>query len=108
MDTTNLTASELMSLAHRENACLVLPSLDHALVLWKRVVDLYGATHRADRLHVSHTGIGCWEAHRILRLWVPYPLDPTMPLDWPNERKGFRLVTFNHYYTKGELRGYSR
>ncbi len=74
--------SDVLSVATRHDACVVLPTLLHATYWWPRVQDMM-----EDRQEVKRTKTSLFlnGSKTIVRLWVPYSLDPTMPMDFIHE-----------------------
>lgn len=84
---------DVVSMAAQRDTCLVLPTLRHALALWPRYWDVMAEVHGKNKVKISKTAVTTLTTRTILRLWVPYSLDPTMPMDWPSLRRDFDFIT---------------
>lgn len=75
--------SDVLSVtANKRDCCIVLPTLEHATEWWPRVQDMMEDRQTVKR---SKTSLYLMQTHNIVRLWVPYSLDPTMPMDFIHE-----------------------
>lgn len=83
---------DVLSLSAQQDTCLVLPSLRHAIELWPKYREALTEVHNG-RLHRTKTGVALFKTKTLLRLWVPYERDPTMPMDWPRLREDFAIIT---------------
>jgi hypothetical protein len=71
--------SDILSVGTQRDACVVLPTLDHAVYWWPRVYDMF-----SDRQNVirTKTGLALKGSHTAIRLWTPYAHEPTQPFDF--------------------------
>lgn len=83
---------DVVSISAQRYTCLVLPTLEHAISLWPYYQWAVTDAH-PNHYHKTKTAIGMTDTKTILRLWVPYTLQPTMPMDWDHFRKDFYLVS---------------
>ena len=82
---------DVVSIASHRNTCLVLPTLGHAVALWPRYRALVHS--KMEYLASTKTLLLLRDTHTVLRLWVPYEREPTMPMDQPVARHGFKFVS---------------
>lgn len=79
----NVCMTDVLSLSAQRDCCVVLPTLDHAVRWWDQIKQMIEATE-PDTLHTK-TAIIRRRSGTALRLWVPYSLDPTFPMDFIHE-----------------------
>ena len=84
----NASFLDVLTMGNAHDVAVVLPTLPHAIHWWPRVTHMFKDYHGFDYLHVSKTGIVSFRSRTIIRLWVPYAPDPTMPMDF---NIGFKL-----------------
>lgn len=94
---------DLVSETSHGDTCLVLPTLLHALAVWPIVRTMFSERHDELDLAFTKTAIVCKDTQTVLKLWVPYGLDPTMPMDYPHAFAGHCLY-MSVWYTRKELR----
>lgn len=83
---------EIVSINAFEDCAVVLPSLSHAIHWWPIITKAYQERHGENNIEVTKTAIVSKNTRRVLRLWVRYERQPTMPLDWRHYRRGFRFL----------------
>lgn len=76
---------DVLSVASQRDAAVVLPTLDHALLWWGRLISMFKDYHGENYIRTTKTSIISNRTHTALRLWVPYSPSPTMPMDFPHE-----------------------
>ena len=91
----------------QRDVCLVLPSLEHAVWWWPEYQECIARRHGIDWINFTKTNIISKKTHTSLRLWVPYSLDPTMPMDFIHAHV-FRVEYMSTYYTGRELHEVAR
>lgn len=74
--------SDVLSIGTQRDSCVVLPTLNHAAYWWPRIHDMFADRQRVMRVK---TGLVLQQSHMIIRLWVPYNLDPTAPMDFEHD-----------------------
>jgi hypothetical protein len=78
---------DVVSMLNRRDTAYVLPTLAHALEWWRVVRTAVNEEHGKDCVTNTKTACVLRCNHRALRLWVPYELDPTQPMDFDNAFK---------------------
>lgn len=76
---------DILSYTAQGDACLILPTLNHAINIWPIVRTMFREAHNERDLALTKTGIVCKDTQTVLKLWVPYDVDPTMPMDYPHD-----------------------
>lgn len=94
------SVNDVISETLQRDTAVVLPTLPHA-IHWKAILNQAFKEHVPnDLLNLTKTAIVCRATATVMRLWVPYAREPTMPLDRPEVRRGF---TFMNLYGYGEM-----
>lgn len=70
---------DVRSWSTTHDACVVLPTIEHAIEWWPRIQEMLHATQPIIR---TKTSINMSKSYTSLRLWVPYGLTPTQPMDF--------------------------
>ena len=84
---------DILSISALRDTCVVLPTLKHAIALWPKYRKVIQESHGERNVVLTKTSVVMARTKTALRLWVPYSRDPTMPLDWVQNRRGFELIT---------------
>lgn len=100
----NASFMEVYSMVLYKDACVVLPTFDHALVYWPIYRTMFRDMHDVDMVGTTKTAIVSKRTHTALRLWVPYTRDPTMPMDFHGDMFRERCDFVSPYYTTKELK----
>lgn len=87
---------DLASISAQRDTCLVLPTLSHAFWLWLYYREFVAERHLG-HFYKSKTSLVMQDTHTILRLWVPYEREPTMPMDWEPFRRDFYMTSPYQY-----------
>lgn len=87
------TIDEVLSNLYWHDTCVVLPSLGHAIEWWPRVKEATETRYHRGLVVTTKSAIVVRKLHRVLRLWVPYEPEPTLPLDWSVNRRGFDMAS---------------
>ena len=100
----NSSFLEVYSSVSYKDTCVVLPTLDHALVYWPIYRTMFQELHDIDMVGTTRTAIISRRTHTALRLWVPFQRDPTMPMDFHEDQFRWRCDYMSPYYTSKELK----
>lgn len=95
--------TDVLSVASLRDSAVVIPTLEHAIVWWERIIFMFKESHGENYVRTTRTTVISNKTHTALRLWVPYRADPTQPMDFRHEFK-YRcdyLILYGLY--KGEL-----
>jgi hypothetical protein len=85
---------DVISISTQGRACLVLPTLQHAIALWPKYTEALEERYGEGRIRRTKTArIMPLSRGATLRLWVPYERDPTMPMDYWELRSGWQMVS---------------
>lgn len=91
--------SDVLTVGSQRDACVVLPNLQSALHWWPKIVTMFEEAHGPDNLRRTKTAIVM--RRTVVRLWVPYEKEPTMPMDTPEHRMGFEMLNLYGMYKGG-------
>ena len=100
---SRVSVLDIVSLSRQRDTAVVLPTLEYAIEYWAIVKTAFSELVGDYRLNFTKTAIVDKSAHTATRLWVPYPRNPTMPMDFPHRYK-YRCDYCSPYYTRRELR----
>ena len=76
----NGTMEDVKTYAQLRDLCVVLPTLEHAVHWWPRVIEMM--ENSQPHIIRTKTAIICRMTKTAIRLWVPYELSPTQPMDF--------------------------
>jgi hypothetical protein len=91
---------DTVSLSAQHDTVVVLPTHRHAIALWPEYIRAIRERHD-EAVTNTRTAIIMHRTRTVLRLWIPYNRDPSMPMDVERERRDFVMVT---PYLKGDVR----
>lgn len=100
---TLVSIEDCLSIAAQQDCVFILPTLPHAIVLWKSMLDAAVDRYTEEELHRAKTHIFFRPTGKVMRLWVPYEREPTMYMDserWRKERAWYYMTP----YHRGDVR----
>jgi hypothetical protein len=80
----NASMLDVLSAGTRRDSCVVLPTHDHAVQWWTRIIDMFEDS-QSGMIMRTKTAIILKGSQTAVRLWVPYEPDPTQPMDFVHE-----------------------
>lgn len=96
----NVSILDVISISAQRDAIVVLPTLRHAIHWWPRIIVAAKDKHGSKAI-TTRTAIVFHDTKTLVRLWVPYGREPTMPMDIARDRPGRELLNLYSLYRGG-------
>jgi hypothetical protein len=101
MQDNNASILDVISYSAQRDTIVVLPTLRHAIHWWPIIIQAGKDTHK--HCTNTRTAVIFQDTHTIIRLWVPYARQPTMPMDYPADRRNKEVLNLYGLYRGGLL-----